>query len=76
MSRFLALTIIAALHDLNLAALYFPRLMLLRDGTIHRDGAPSEVLTESIIEDVYGIRVRVEQDRVAKVPQLFVYPGE
>jgi len=70
------LTIIAALHDLNLAALYFPRLMLLRDGTIHRDGAPSEVLTESIIEDVYGIRVRVEQDRVAKVPQLFVYPGE
>ncbi len=68
------LTIIAALHDLNLAALYFPRLLLLRDGKIYRDGAPADVLTENIIADVYKIRVRIEQ--LANVPQVFVCPTE
>ena len=56
------LTIVAALHDLNLAALFFPRLVMLRDGKVYRDGLPKEVLTEKTIEEVYGIRVRVEPD--------------
>lgn len=69
------LTIVAALHDLNLAALFFPRLVMLREGTIYRDGSPSEVLTEDTIDEVYGIRVRVEQDPVAGKPQLFICPS-
>jgi iron complex transport system ATP-binding protein len=69
------LTIVAALHDLNLAALFFPRLIMLRDGKIYRDGAPSEVLTEKTIEDVYGIRVRVAQDPASEKPQLFICPS-
>jgi iron complex transport system ATP-binding protein len=62
LNRERGLTIIAALHDLNLAALFFPRLILLRDGSVHRDGSPSEVLTANTIEDVYGVRVRVDRD--------------
>ena len=34
------LTIVAALHDLNLAALFFPRLLMLREGEIYCDGTP------------------------------------
>jgi iron complex transport system ATP-binding protein len=68
------LTIVAALHDLNLAALFFSRLILLRDGKVYRDGSPSEVLTAPTIEEVYGIRVRVEQDPASKKPQLFICP--
>ena len=55
-----SLTIVAALHDLNLAALFFPRLVMLRDGRVYRDGSPKEVLTEKTIDEVYGIRVRVD----------------
>ena len=58
LNRERGLTIVAALHDLNLASLFFPRLVMLRDGKIYRDGSPQEVLTEATIEEVYGIRVR------------------
>ncbi|HXV81391.1 MAG TPA: heme ABC transporter ATP-binding protein [Candidatus Binatia bacterium] len=69
------LTIIAALHDLNLAALFFPRLVMLRDGRIYRDGSPKEVLTEKTIEEIYGIEVRVEQDAANDRLQIFVCPS-
>ena len=69
------LTIVDALHDLNLAALFFSRLIMLRDGKIYRDGAPSEVLTEKTIEEVYGIRVRVAQDPGSEKPQVFICPS-
>jgi iron complex transport system ATP-binding protein len=72
LNRERGLTIVAALHDLNLAALFFPRLVMLRDGKIYRDGSPSEVLTEKTIEEVYGVRVRVEQDPSGEKPQLFL----
>ncbi len=75
LNRERGMTIVAALHDLNLAALFFPRLVMLREGKIYRDGSPSEVLTEKTIEEVYGIRVRVEQDPVAGKPQLFICPS-
>jgi hypothetical protein len=32
------------------------------------------VLTEKTIDEVYGVRVRVEQDPVARKPQLFICP--
>lgn len=70
LNRERGITIVAALHDLNLAALFFPRLMMLRDGKIYRDGAPGEVLTEKTIEEVYGIRVRIEPD--GATPRLFI----
>jgi iron complex transport system ATP-binding protein len=69
------LTIVAALHDLNLAALFFSRLVMLRDGKIYRDGPPGEVLTEKAIDEVYGIRVRVEQDLSLERGQLFIRPS-
>jgi iron complex transport system ATP-binding protein len=56
------LTIIAALHDLNLAALFFPRLVLLCDGRLYGDGPAANVLTTASIEAVYGVRVRIDRD--------------
>ena len=66
------LTIFAALHDLNLAALFFPRLVLLCDGKIYRDGSPKEVLTEETIEEIYGIHVKIQLDSSGRRPQLFI----
>ena len=45
MNRLSGLTVVAALHDLNLASLFFDRVLLLNQGEIIADGAPSEVIT-------------------------------
>ncbi len=60
LNRERGMTIIAALHDLNLAALFFPRLVLLGGGRVFRDGPARDVLTEANIRAVYGVEVRVE----------------
>jgi iron complex transport system ATP-binding protein len=75
LNRERSFTIVAALHDLNLAALFFPRLVMLRDGKIYCDGSPSEVLTEKTIHEVYGIRVRIELDPTSRKPQLLICPN-
>lgn len=53
---------IVALHDLNLAACYCDRLVLLHEGGVHAEGSPSEVLTPDVLERVYGLRARVLSD--------------
>jgi iron complex transport system ATP-binding protein len=75
LNRERSLTIVAALHDLNLASLFFARLVMLRDGKIYRDGSAKKVLTEETIEEVYGIRVRIEHDSASEKPQLFICPS-
>jgi iron complex transport system ATP-binding protein len=48
-------TILAVFHDLGLAAHFFPRLVLLHQGRIVADGAPSEVLTDERIREIFGV---------------------
>ena len=75
LNRERGLTIVAALHDLNLAALFFARLILLRDGKIYSDGTPKEVLTEETIRQVYEIQVRVQWDLYGDKPHVFFSPS-
>jgi iron complex transport system ATP-binding protein len=46
---------VAVLHDLGLAAHFFPRLVLVEHGRLVADGSPSEVLTDERIRDVFGV---------------------
>jgi iron complex transport system ATP-binding protein len=48
-------TIVAVLHDLGLAAHFFPRLVLLDHGRVVADGAPADVLTPDRIREVFGV---------------------
>jgi len=48
-------TILTVLHDLGLAAYFFPRLALLEAGRLVADGPPSEVLSEARIREVFGV---------------------
>jgi iron complex transport system ATP-binding protein len=54
----LGVTVIAAMHDLNLAARYFPRLLLFQRGII-ADDSPAEVLDPQLLRRVYGVNVQV-----------------
>ena len=48
-------TIVAVLHDLALAAHFFPRVVVLADGRVVADGAPSETLDADRIREVFGV---------------------
>ena len=47
-----------AAHDLDLAAAYADRLVVMRDGRIAADGDPAELLTSGLIPEVFGIERR------------------
>ncbi len=53
------LRVVAVMHDLNLAALYCDRLVLLRGGTIAADGPSREILTEERLRTAYGTHIEV-----------------
>jgi iron complex transport system ATP-binding protein len=48
-------TLVAVLHDLALAAHFFPRLILLDHGRLVADGTPADVLTDARIREVFGV---------------------
>lgn len=49
---------VVVLHDLNLAARYCDHVLVMQDGRVVTQGAPTEVFTPEILEPVYGIQVR------------------
>jgi iron complex transport system ATP-binding protein len=55
------LLVVAVTHDLNLAAAYAQRIVLMNHGRIHADGPPAEVLGPALLEDIFRVRVDVHQ---------------
>jgi iron complex transport system ATP-binding protein len=70
----LGLTILMVLHDLNLAAEYSDRLILLNKDqkNIYGTGTPEQVLTERAIQEVYHTRVMVQKNPVSGKPCIFL----
>jgi iron complex transport system ATP-binding protein len=67
-------TVVAVSHDLNLAALFCQRLVLLDQGRVRRAGPPGEVLTQSELDALYGQAVLVDRHPLAAVPRVTVRP--
>lgn len=59
-SRTMGLTVVAALHDLNHAAMFCDRIAVMDRGRLAALGAPREVLTVERIRSVFGVDVEVE----------------
>ena len=55
--------VIAAMHDLNLGARFADRMICLSEGFISADGAPFEIITPAIIEQVYGVHAEVSNGK-------------
>src|SRR5690606_24506215 len=55
----LPVTSYIALHDLNVAAMFCDRLVVLERGRVVASGTPTEVLTEELVEQVYRVRAKV-----------------
>jgi len=67
-------TIVMVSHDLNLAALYGQRLLLLKDGKSMAEGRPGEVLTEELLLHCYGCVMKVERNTFSQTPRITPVP--
>jgi iron complex transport system ATP-binding protein len=63
-------TIVLVLHDLNQACRFGDHLIAMKDGAIVAEGNPSEVITEEVVQDVFGLAVKVIPDPVAGTPMV------
>ncbi|NED95536.1 ABC transporter ATP-binding protein [Phytoactinopolyspora alkaliphila] len=68
------LTTFAALHDLNLAAMYCDHLVVLREGRVVAGGAPHDVLTPELLMDVFDVRADVGRHPETGRPLLTFHP--
>jgi iron complex transport system ATP-binding protein len=66
-------TVLAVMHDVNLAAMFCRRIIFLRDGRIVADGPPETVLTPEIFEEVYETKVLIHTvDSIGKRQVVFL----
>jgi iron complex transport system ATP-binding protein len=70
LNREKGLTIIMALHDINIASEFCGQLILLHEGRIHTQGHPKEVITQENIRRVYGCDVWVDHHPLSGMPRI------
>ncbi len=75
LNRNQGLAVVAVFHDLNLAAEYCGRLVLLENGRVAAMGTPAEVITEEAIRRVYGVQVTVQPNPTSQRPHVVLTAG-
>jgi iron complex transport system ATP-binding protein len=68
-------TVLCAMHDLNLAALYCRRLLFLKSGQITLDGSIEETFTHELLSRIYETDIRISRHPVTGDPQAHFVPG-
>ena len=69
------LTLVASFHDLNLAASYCNRLLLLKNGEVMACGTPEQVLQPQLIQTVFGRACLVDENPFDGKPRITFAPG-
>jgi iron complex transport system ATP-binding protein len=69
------LTVVMVSHDLNLAAMYGDRLLLLKEGRVLKSGSPAEVLDFRTLEQAYGCVVLADKNPLGDFPRITLVPG-
>lgn len=64
--------LVAVMHDINLAAQFGDQLFFLKDGQLLDFGTPKELLTENLIEKIFGVKTTIIQNPVSGQP-LVIY---
>ncbi len=68
------MSVLAVLHDLNIAAYYADRLMLIKNGRIEVMGPPQGVVTEENIRRVFGVSADVKKHELTGKPYVIFQP--
>ncbi|MDX9902850.1 MAG: ABC transporter ATP-binding protein [Bacteroidales bacterium] len=65
------ITVLVAIHDLNLALKYCNEFMILDDGQVSAEGR-REIFSEKLIEDIYGVRIKI----IRHEGEMYIIPTE
>jgi iron complex transport system ATP-binding protein len=68
------ITVVMVSHDVNLAAMYADRLLLLHNGQVMCQGLPREVITYQFLEAAYGCTLLVDESPLGKSPRVTLVP--
>ena len=68
-------TIVAVLHDLNLACRYADHIVAMSCGSIVAEGAPATVITSELVRDVFGLESHVMADPLTGTPLIIPVPS-
>ena len=68
-------TLVAVLHDLNQAARYATHLIAMREGHVVAQGAPADIVTAELVEEVFGLRCRIIDDPESHTPLVIPLMG-
>lgn len=66
----LDITVVASIHDLNLASAFCDKLLLLQEGKLIKSGTPAQVLTPASIENIYGVKTEVDRHPQGAHPRV------
>lgn len=67
-------TIVAVLHDLNQAARFASHLVVMRRGQVHAQGPPAEVMTSTMVSEVFGLASDIVPDPRTGTPMVIPRP--
>ncbi|MCK1992969.1 ABC transporter ATP-binding protein [Peribacillus muralis] len=66
-------TIVMVLHDLNLACRYADNLVAIKDGAIHAEGRPEDIITPRLVQQVFGMECQISFDPVFGSPMCIPF---
>lgn len=70
------ITVFASIHDLNIAAMYCHKIILMNQGRIVKIGTPEEVITEENMEEIFQVRAQVTVNGITGKVQIYYLPGD
>lgn len=73
--RSLDLTILSAVHDLNIASQYCDYIYILQDGKIYDHGTPKELMTSEMIQEVFHVNAEVSIHPITQKPHIVFLPN-
>ncbi len=70
------ITVVMVSHDVNLAAMYGDKLLLLKDGSVVSSGTPEDVLQYQVLEEAYDCTLLVDESSLGKFPRVTPVPNK
>lgn len=64
------MTVVAVLHDINLASRYCGRLIMIQGGRVVADGPPADVVIEQNLKQLYNMKMLVRENAVFEKPEI------
>lgn len=71
-----SMTVVMVMHDVNLAAMYAGRVLVMKNGRLVVEGPTSEVLVPRVLEDVYECPMVVDKNPLGNVPRFMPVPSK